>query len=590
MSSISQIKILSESTINQIAAGEVIERPLGVVRELVDNSIDAGAKNISIVLEQGGKALIEVADDGHGMMASELPLAFTRHATSKLRVAEDLLRISTKGFRGEALTSIAGISQVVVTSRSLNDSTGTRIVLDNGEISNKKIIPAAIGTIIEVKNLYYNTPARKKFLKSDKAESDKIKNWLLRYAIPHYQVRFKLKHNDSQIVDLPPRDKILDRAKDIFQGDFLTFKQLIGDITIEGMLAHPAQAVYRSDGLALFVNDRLVNDRILLKAIKDGFQSSLKSQETPLGFLYLQMPPSDVDVNIHPQKSEVRFVEGPRVFSAVRQTVLNSFNNSRKEFAETLPADNNVYNTVINQMPIQVEENSNFHTTNDNTKNLQSSFVLRDKYYTNANATIPAIQSEFKYSALRYIECILDCYLLSTFQDTLCVIDMHAAHERVNYFKIRNSFSTTKMNSQKLLFPLRIKLDASLIGLISEWKEEIESYGFGLQVKEDEGLDVIAAPSYFNLDKINTLFFELAEAFMDVPKDTTALENIMDKVAARLACHASIRSGDYINKEEVYSLFADLDSIPFNFACPHGRPIIVQFSQRQIEGWFGRDR
>jgi len=294
---------LTDDVINQIAAGEVVDRPASVVRELVDNAVDAGAAEVFVSLIGGGQESLRVRDDGQGIAAAELCLAFERHTTSKLARAQDLVSILTLGFRGEALSSIASVSKVTLRSRTRADTTATQVRLAAGQILGIENLAGPFGTEVEVSALFFNTPARRKFLKSPRVEEARTKQWLAATSLARPAIRFRLLSDEREVLNLPPRGDAIERARVLFVGNCVAFDRSYGPCRVQGMLAHPGQARSDALGLVTLVNGRVVSDRLLLRSIKDGFGAVLKEREVPVGFVSIDLPAGEVDVNVHPQKS-----------------------------------------------------------------------------------------------------------------------------------------------------------------------------------------------------------------------------------------------------------------------------------------------
>ncbi len=589
-----KIKILADNVINKIAAGEVVERPASVVRELVENSIDAGASEISVFLEQGGQSLLRVLDNGCGMEKADALLALERHATSKIESGEDLFNIRTLGFRGEALPSIAAVSRLRLSSRPPDREAGTEIVVNGGTIVSVSPCSLPVGTQIEVRSLFFNMPARRKFLRSVKYEELRTKEWLVATALSKPGIRFRLFSDGREIVSLAPRESIGERAKEIVRGTTMPIAADVGAgahrVKVEGLVAHPSEARADTGGFHLLVNGRVIHDRMLLRAVREGFLTTLKDREFPVGFLALTVDPEVVDVNVHPQKSEVRFREGRALFMvtkecvarAVRefkaplltgQTTANSY-QPLKYGAGALAGDSS---SVISGAALSSAETWPIGYHQPMFSAQPQPLALRDR------GEVP-----FVFSELRYLCQALDCFLVCQHEDALVLVDMHAAHERVNYNLIRQALLAREMPSQTLLLPERISLSESGLRRIDEEREIIERCGIAFDFDGQETLLLRSVPTGFRLDA-RQLIREIAAS---LPEEGASgrLEETYDHIAARLACHASIRSGESLTREEVYELFSALDEAELSGACPHGRPVVARFERASVESWFGRDR
>lgn len=576
------IKVLPDHVINQISAGEVVERPASVVRELTDNAVDAGASDIAIYIEAGGKSLIRVCDDGCGMSRDDALLAFERHATSKLRNPEDLLSIDTFGFRGEALPSIASVSRVTLRTKSATDEFATEVNIESGAIKSVKQTAGNKGSEMQVVNLFFNTPARRNFLNTNKTEELKIKQWVINFALVHPEIRFRLYIDQKEILNYPRRASILERARSLFKGSTVDVNYKNVDFKITGLVAHPSQAQSDSNSFMLYINKRCITDKMILRAVKEGFDSMLKEREFPLGFLSITMPAELVDVNVHPQKSEVRFRKPQEVFLAVRTAVLSSVRNFKS------PANVEKFSSVSRFY----EPPASYGSGSSNISyESQGNFALQANTYAQPHMFSQSMnlqeEEQFKYSDLNYIGQIFSCYLLCTLEEKFYVVDMHAAHERCNYNTIRDR--TRKNSEQILLIPIIVELSESAVNNCIEHKEILEEYGFEVEAFSDTSLAVRKIPGMIDQKFIKEMIQEISKAELSEHVEGRIKEKY-DHIVARLACHASIRSGYKLKREEAYALFEAMDAAAIGSACPHGRPVAVKFSEDEIEKWFGRDR
>lgn len=585
-----KIKVLPESVINKISAGEVIERPAAVVRELVDNSLDAGATEVSIYLGNGGHALIRVVDNGSGMNRDDAILAFERHATSKLRSDQDLLSIQTLGFRGEALSSIGAVSKVRLKTREKEGALGVEVEVKAGKLNSVRDTAVPCGTDLQVEGLFFNTPARRKFLRSPATEEKKVKQWVIHSSIAHPHVHYRLYIDQREVLVLAPRETSILRGREFFRGNTVSIGGTIGNITVRGVLAHPALAQVDTDSLVIIVNARPVSDRMILKAVKEGFFSTLKERELPLGFVSIELPSSDVDVNVHPQKSEVRFRNPQEVFLAVRQAVQNAV----KEFSPAMVMQTNAPRTFesgASNPQSTVKAQGSYGVGSIFSARLLNPVVNQSLAVQPVEVDSESVQESaiFRFSALRYIGQALGCYLFCECEGAVYVIDMHAAHERYNFNLIRNGFRERGIARQKLLVPERLALTESAAESLVEHLATLEQFGFEIEETGIDELVIQEVPAILVGKDVQALMKDIAA----LPFGATAqgcLEQAIDNISARIACHASVRTGDRLSKEEAYALFAALDKAEFSAACPHGRPIMVKFTASNIEKWFGRDR
>ncbi len=593
----SRIRVLSEFVINQISAGEVVERPASVVRELLDNSLDAGASDISIFIEDGGRRSIRVVDDGSGMSKDDALLAFENHATSKVSEVKDLSAIETFGFRGEALASIAAVSKVQLKTRTKTSDIGIRVVIEGGKLVKVEPVACNPGTEIIVSNIFYNTPARRKFLKKSETEEAKIKQWIIQSAAPNYSIRYRYNVDGKEVLNFPSVDTLLERSKAFVRGNCMPVNWQRGSISINGLVGHPGSASTSAASLVLIANKRVVRDGLIMKAVREGFSSTLKSYESPVGVISITLPPSQLDVNVHPQKSEVRFLAPGEIFVAVRDGVLNAVNHFTDPITVTQTThhqssyENSLYREKLNsklQDPNFVEPT-------------QSSFSLRSKYEPVAEISYQSISEDlsatdtksrnikFRYGDLKFIGQIFECYLLCEKDEIFYILDMHAAHERCNYNRIREGFLEGKVSEQMLLTPVVVRLGSESKQNLLDNISDIKRWGFEIEAFGTEEVIVRSAPSFVAIKDIPSLIKEMAEEFLSSMAGSLVSETI-DHIAARIACHGSIRSGKIMSKEESYALLSQLDQAELAGACPHGRPVMVQFPLATVEKWFGRDR
>lgn len=597
-----RIKVLPDTVINQIAAGEVVERPASVVRELVDNAIDAGATDVFVTLESGGHSRLSVRDDGCGMNRDEAILAFERHATSKVSTIEDLMTLATLGFRGEALASIAAVSKIKLRTRRAEDDVGTEVVFRGGKLVNVQSCAWNQGTEIEVEHLFFNTPARRKFLKSPRSELARIRAWLAHSSLGRPGVRYRLVADGDEVLNLPAAASVGERARQVFQGDLMPVELREGGLAVEGMVSHPGQALSDASGLVIVVNGRLITDKLILRAVREGYDSMLKDREYPVGYVAITMSPEDVDVNVHPQKSEVRFRRPDQVFAVVRGAVLTGVRGMKRPMdlirgvaAAAMSSESRVEAPYQTSTPLSLWASK---AVAEPAARLNHSSVGGQPVTPYAPSAVESTshpmytretKMSFRYSDLRYIGQALECFLLCEAEGRLVVVDMHAAHERVNYNKIRKARAERALITQKLLIPEVVRLSEEQVVALLEQGEVLQELAFEVVPQGIDTIVIHGVPSIVSRYSCASLLKEFA-AEPVVAGWRERLEERIDHMAARLACHASVRSGDALTKHEAYALFAQLDEADLSGACPHGRPCVTAFSRDAVERWFGRDR
>lgn len=587
-----KIRVLPDKIVNKISAGEVVERPASVVRELVDNALDAGATEVFVYLENGGHSLIRVVDNGSGMDRDDAILAFERHATSKIQNENDLVNIHTFGFRGEALPSIAAVSKLRLKTRVTGREHAHEVIIEGGRLLGVNEASGPQGTDISVRQLFYNVPARRKFLKSEKTEELRVKAWLQQSSIANPSVQYRLYLNGKEVLNLPPRASSADRAIGIFKGATVPFARSFPfrmersdessetRIDVEGVIGHPSSAQSDSSAFVILVNGRLISDRMLLRAAKDGFDFTLKDREFPLGYIHLRLDPRLVDVNVHPQKGEVRFWDQRVLFGLVRDLV----HQTVQSFKSPLESPSSV------QWNARRTASSVYGPVYSTSKESGSVHQMEAFPFVKEPSAINDSEPEgFAFSELRYIGQLLECYLLCEWRDRFVVVDMHAAHERCNFNRIRNEAQQGRAASQALLLPMSVQLTEEGAWRLASCQCLMDQLGFEIEDCGDGAVIVRAAPALLDTGNIEQVVKEIAASELESEGEGRAKEAI-DSIAARIACHASVRSGQQLEREEVYSLFGMLDLAEFSTACPHGRPVVVAFDRADVERWFGRDR
>lgn len=567
------VQILDDTVANQIAAGEVVERPVSVVKELVENSLDAGAEEITVVVSDGGRSLIQVIDDGAGMGRVDAELSVQRFATSKIRLASELERIGTFGFRGEALPSIASVSRFSLLTSNGHD--GSKIEIVGGRKESSTPITAKRGTTVSIRDLFFNTPARRSFLRSERSELALIRALLADFAVAAPRVRFTLVSDGTQAMTIPASNEAVDfigfssRAKELKLVSTNDPLECSGELDTAGgvyrayaVLTKPLDCVSGAGKLRLLVNGRSVRDRILLRAIRDAYGNFLRADRYPAGVLHLIVPPPEVDVNVHPQKAEVRYRFPERVFAVVRQAV-----------GVTLRAEQT---SSVGVFPMPSFESG-----------LDSVFE-RPAFATPLFDSLPQSDAnELPLNDYRFVGQIFGCYLLM--EDPkggrFAIVDMHAAHERVTFAQLKRAWVEGEIRTQQLLIP-----DSVFMGIRSDSKEILsllEGVGFEVEGLGEDSVVIRGVPailSRFSAKRVvEDLFSQLSSADLE-----GALERKIDAVISRLACHGSVRSGRELEREEVYQLLKDLESTELRAFCPHGRSVSRVLTTNEIERLFGR--
>ncbi len=552
-----KVKLLSKDLIGLIAAGEVIERPASVVKELVENSIDAVATSISVEFSGAGIELIRIADNGSGMDEADLETSVLRHATSKLEKAEDLFNIKTLGFRGEAVPSIASVSRMTVSSRHEQSSSGSFIDMEAGEIieRGKKGMPA--GTIIEVADLFFNMPARKKFLKTPATEQKNMLDVISRYALAHPEITFSVTTDSRRIFNISSSMSRADRAGIVAGADFKEkmkeFSRQAPGLHVHGMLASPDINRPTRSSIYAFVNGRTVKDAVVSGAVLEGYSGMLMRGRYPVVVLFIDIDPADVDVNVHPTKAEVRFREPSRIYglivSIIRETLSSSGHSqySRPDLA-----------------------GENFITPE-------------------AGYDIPVSQSSFDdeidepgrfYSNKSVIGVLKSTYVLLNDDDSFYILDQHASHERIVFDRLKNSDIS---GSQSLLHPIVVELTATEFAAFEEIVEQLDAIGIEAEPFGETEIAVRNVPALLKDSDIKDIIHEIVHE--PLPKQT---DERREEIISRIACHKSVRAGQTLTQPEIAALLRQLDEAGAPTTCPHGRPIFKRITLEEIERWIGR--
>ena len=566
------IKILDKATINQIAAGEVVERPASVVKELVENALDAGATQIGVEIRGGGVNLIKVTDNGTGIPAGEVELAFERHATSKIKIAQDLQNISSLGFRGEALPSIAAVADVELLTCFEGEKAGTFISLEGGAIMQKKAQARLRGTTVTVRNLFKRVPARLKFLKSMNTESGHVANVVSQYALAYPEVAFGLTIDGRKSLKTSGKGSRRDAIIDVY-GAALAAKMLpvenenevwqgapnISEIKVTGMVGAPELARASRDFLSFFVNRRWVNYRLLSYAVEEAYSGLLMTGRHPVAVLDISLPPGEVDVNTHPAKSEVKFRSDADVFRTVQRAV-------RRSLVAQLPVPR--IEEVVAPYKVKPSEAP----------------TLWKKHET-ATAPLPEVAPSLMNSlpVLRVVGHIMNKYIVAEGPDGLYLVDQHAAHERVRYDRVRQQREAGRPEVQGLLDPVTFEVTPRQDLILRSCLDDLKKFGFALEAFGERTYLVRAVPALVAGDDWPAMLREMLDALSGEEKSRWE-----EHIVASIACHGAIKSGQTLTDEEMRALVRQLEQTTSPHTCPHGRPTMIRLSDVQLEREFGR--
>jgi DNA mismatch repair protein MutL len=583
-----RVRVLPESLANQIAAGEVVERPASVVKELCENALDAGATKIVVEIEGGGVTLCRVTDDGWGMDREDAVTCLQRHATSKLWTLEDLEAIHSFGFRGEALPSIASVSHFSLETRRRGEPEGVRVTVEGGGPALVEPCGAPTGTRIEVRELFYNVPARRKFLRAFATESAHVTEVVEAIALTKPSLTIGLERDGRKVREHLRAVSREERVRDVFPGwDLVGCKGARGPLSVEAYLSRPERARAGATALRIFVNGRPVRDRALARAVAFGYGSVLEPGKYPVGVVYLEVPHETVDVNVHPQKSEVRFSEGRAVMDAVYRIVESTIAPALGGQASLgLPSARPASAVVFDAPPDKVRPEG--ETTGGGGAVWSGSGELAAPAIPYpARDGLPLAGAETALPAsVTFLAQVRRMFLLCETDDALLVIDQHAAAERVTFDRLKRAFSDRAVAMQALLVPEVIDVDASAVALVEEAHEDILGMGMDVRPAGPSRVAVHAVPQILSratpAELVSSLLGELSRS------GTRGYSGAIDLVLATLACHGSIRAGDRVSPEQARELLAALSSIDLGGYCPHGRPVVMRLPFRDLEHRVGR--
>jgi DNA mismatch repair protein MutL len=653
-----RIRILSDQVANQIAAGEVVDRPASVVKELLENALDAGATRIRIEVEGGGRKLIRIADNGHGMGRDDAMLAFERHATSKIRSSDDLLSIATLGFRGEALPSIASISRLELTTRMAEDSAGTCIEIVGGKMARVEDAGVPPGTTISVRDIFFNTPARRKFLKAETTELSHVTALVTHYALAHPDKHFELHSTTHALLVAPPVQKTSERIYQVFGND--TLSQLLpvaaeirleraglpepppwrrdgdyespqpGFLRLSGFLSKPALQKLNRNSIYVFVNRRLVRDRLILHAVSEAYRNILPPTSFPVILMFLEMPPEEVDVNVHPAKTEVRFRQSAFVHDFVRDSLRNALMKARPAagFLAALTSNANAAPALMPDVsplpgepslttllpesasPAVADEAADFHLTPHESVPASGRLDFQNATAL-AGQTLPQLGAEHdcgsqvpfdgdgsapetgespsltSLASLKPLGQLRESFILAVNDEGLWIVDQHVAHERVLFEKILREREIEQVQRQRLLMPMLIDLMPQQMVTFAGIALELERNGFEAEPFGPRTIAVKAAPAGLQGQRLERMLMEVLE---QTARETQSenLETARTRIAASIACHAAIKVNTPLDPLRMEWLLAELAKTEHPTSCPHGRPIALRYAWKDIQRAFQR--
>ena len=618
------IRLLPDLLVNQIAAGEVIERPASALKELLENSLDAGATDIAVQLESGGIKLLRVRDDGKGIAKAELPLALVRHATSKITSLEDLQKVASMGFRGEALASMAAIAQLTLTSRTASESHGWQVTAADGQTSQPVPASHACGTTVEIREMYFNTPARRKFLKSEATEFSYCEEAFKRIALSRPDVAFSLQHNGRVIWQLPAshdEQAALKRVTALLGDEFgqaaTPVSRNAANLSLHGLAAQPAYSRGSRDAQYFFVNGRFVRDKVASHALRQAYQDILHHQRHPAFVLFLDLPPEQVDVNVHPAKSEVRFRESQGIHQFIFHTLQEALsapmakNTAASAPTQTTPSPlgGEGWGEGVKQPRPTYQQPISFSAAQSQAayKLWEEAAVVRDQEAGNvgwverSDTHQPSSQANDGY---RYAQPILQqtehplgyalaqlsgIYILAQNAHGLVVVDMHAAHERIVYEKLKASLDTEQIAMQPLLIPVSFYADALEVATVEAGQAVLNKLGFDIAQLSPNTLAVRAMPVLLKQSEAEAVTREVLDELSEFGASRVLTER-RNELLATMACHGAVRANRILSITEMNALLREMEQTERSGQCNHGRPTWFQVTLTELDTMFMRGK
>jgi DNA mismatch repair protein MutL len=586
-----RITRLPDDLANQIAAGEVVERPASVVKELVENAIDAGATRVTVTVEYGGKKLIRVEDDGIGMEPDDARMCLERHATSKIRRADDLAAIVTLGFRGEALPSIASVSHFRLRTRARGADSGTEIRVNAGMIESVVEAAGPEGTLVEVGDVFYNLPARRKFLKSDAAEAAQVSRFVTQLALCYPEVGFTLNSSGRKVLAVPPVTTLSDRLYQLYgdRQDLVKVDREFGGLRLHGFIAALAEQGPVRGPQHVFVNRRIVKDRTIAHAIIDAYSVATNKERSPEVHLFLEVPPDRVDVNVHPTKAEVRFREQSLVHEMVRRALGDALGQGPAPELTLRTSD------VVPGRPMQPSipgalQGGSFPSRwapTDLGGNPREGVASTSSPASLASPSSPASPASPAVRPMIALGQFRDTFIIAMDDEGLCIIDQHVAHERVLFERIMERLTTESLESQRLLIPLVMELPpAERTALVSK-AAALAKFGFEVEEFGGDSIKVTSLPALLPVDECETALRALADDLEGLDRGLR-LEDALKQIAATTACHAAVKAHYPLTLEKMHHILEELRATSYSTVCPHGRPVMLRITRREIEKNFDR--
>ena len=594
-SSLRRILRLPAALANQIAAGEVVERPASVVKELIENSLDAGARRVIITTEFGGKRLVRVEDDGEGMGPEDARLALERHATSKIRTSDDLAAIATLGFRGEALPSIASVSHLTLRTRARGASSGTEVRVNGGVLAGVMEAGTPDGTRIDVEDLFYNLPARRKFLKSDAAEAGQISRIVTQLALGSARVGFSLLNAGRRVLECAPASSRLERLYQLYgeSADLVEVRRETAGIVLEGYVAPLAETGPRRGPQNVFINGRLVRDRTIAHAIADAYSVASIKERSPEVHLFIEMPLEAVDVNVHPTKAEVRFREQSLVHEIVRRALADALGRGAAPALTLMPSAPSLDGPQGETLPIPGVLAGGFYPSRWRQEPpLEGGGHIAPGTWHPAPGTAPGTQhaapgTESAFGPLVPLGQFRDTFIVAVDAEGIAIVDQHVAHERVLFERTLERLTTGRLESQRLMMPTIVELPAGARQALVSRAADLDRLGFAVEEFGGHALRLSAVPALLGVEDAAATLRALGEDLEGLDRGSPA-ETALKHMAATIACHAAVKANYPLTYEKMVHILAELAATSYSTICPHGRPVMLRLTRRELEKNFQR--
>jgi DNA mismatch repair protein MutL len=601
------IRLLPENVANQIAAGEVVQRPASVVKELLENAIDAGANSIKLFAKDAGKTLIQITDNGKGMSVTDARLCFERHATSKITRSEDLFHIQTKGFRGEALSSIASVAQVELRTRQEQEEIGTQVIIESSKVQSQEAVQCQTGTSFLVKNLFYNVPARRYFLKSDAIELRHMIDELQRVALAHPEIEFQFTHNGAEVFMLPigtMRQRIVHVFGSKYNEKLVPVEEHTDIVSVSGFISKPEMAKKTRGEQFFFINRRFIKNTYLNHAVTNAFQDLLPQGSFPMYLLYLEIDPAQIDINIHPTKTEIKFQDDRAIYAIVHAAVRRALGKFSIAPSIDFEQENSIPISPVRQnatiQPPKIDINPNFNPFGKSTEPSNRSLNLRgwfDRKENSASGWQDLMEVAAHIDREKETNTSLDLevqdeilftqhnrkYLVCSSGERILIIDQQRAHQRIRYERFIENISSGKVQVQQILFPVTLDLNAIQASLLDSLTPELEAIGFRFSKKELRQIELTGVPTEFASGNGEAAFLE---ALSTLEEEMETSKPSQETLCWKLACSGSIRYGQMLTTPEMQSLFQQLMDCDQPYYWKNKKAIIIQFDAQQLNEYF----